>query len=173
MGRMIVFSGHRIDAPGRLVPRFPQRCVDAVASWIGSQLNHGDRAISALADGGDILFAEACRALGLAHHVILPLPPNDFLAASVAPGEWQSRFRHLWDTTPEHQREVLVAHGSDPFDAGNRAMIDHALERPGPRLMLAVWDGVPGLPGGTGSMVSLARAGGLPLLSCDPMRIRT
>jgi len=51
-------------------------------------------AIGALAAGADIVIAEAALDAGVPLHVHLPLPPTDFLEASVAPsGErWRDRF---------------------------------------------------------------------------------
>lgn len=51
-------------------------------------------AIGALAAGADIIIAEALIAAGVALHVHLPLPPTEFLAASVEPfgGDWRERY---------------------------------------------------------------------------------
>jgi hypothetical protein len=51
-------------------------------------------AIGALAAGADIAIAEMLLDAGVALHVHLPLPPAEFLAASVAPagGDWKERY---------------------------------------------------------------------------------
>lgn len=51
-------------------------------------------AIGALAAGADIVIAEAALEAGVPLHAHLPLPPTEFLAASVAPsgGDWRERF---------------------------------------------------------------------------------
>jgi len=51
-------------------------------------------AIGALAAGADIVLAEMLLDAGVALHVHLPLPPTEFLAASVAPAgdDWKQRY---------------------------------------------------------------------------------
>ncbi len=51
-------------------------------------------AIGALAAGADIIFAEAALDAGIPLHAHLPLPPTEFLAASVAPAgaDWKERY---------------------------------------------------------------------------------
>lgn len=51
-------------------------------------------AVGALAAGADIALAEMLLDAGVALHVHLPLPPAEFLAASVAPagGDWKQRY---------------------------------------------------------------------------------
>jgi hypothetical protein len=169
MPRVVIFSGHRIDAPSRPEPRFPASREQAVRDWIRSRLRPGDIGISSLADGGDILFAEACRAAGLVHHLVLPLPLDAFLATSVtAPGDWQDRFHRIWGATQPTHRTVLQDPGEAPFDACNRAMIALGQTCPPPRLLLALWDGLAGRPGGTASMVALAREAGMDVETFDP-----
>jgi hypothetical protein len=169
MPRVILFSGHVIDAPTRPVPRFPPSREPAARDWIRSRLRPGDIGISSLADGGDILFAEACRDAGLVHQLVLPLPPDAFLATSVvAAGDWQDRFHRIWNTTDPAYRTVLQDPGEAPFDACNRALIALGQTCPPPRLLLALWDGKPGLPGGTASMIALAHAAGMAVETFDP-----
>ena len=168
MPRLLIFSGHRIDPPDATNPRFPPREEQPARDWLNVQLHSTDTAISSLADGGDILFAETCRAKGLAHHVFLPSPPEAFLETSVAE-PWRDRFRRIWDATPPDRRTILPDPGADPFDACNRAMIAFALTFPPPRLLLAIWDGKPGLAGGTASMVTLAKASEIRVRTYNPL----
>lgn len=165
-----VFSGHRIDDPGRPTPRFPDARIAVVRGWISERIAPGDLCLSSLANGADILFAEACRAAGADHHIVLPSNPDRFIETSVrtaTPGDWVARFRAIWDATPARHRHVLGT--TDDYDACNRALIAMALEAPPPRRLLAVWDGIDtGRPGGTGSMVTLAREAGLEVEILDP-----
>lgn len=164
------FSGHRIDDPGRPTPRFPDARIPAVRAWISARVAPGDLCLSSLANGADILFAEACRSAGADHHIVLPSGPYRFIETSVrteADGDWVARFRAIWDATPARRRHVLGT--TDDYDACNRALIAMALEAAAPRRLLAVWDGIDtGRPGGTGSMVALAREAGLEIETVDP-----
>lgn len=166
--RTVLFSGHRIDPPDAPKPRFPSHRERAVQDWLAGQLRPEDIAISSLADGGDILFAEACRAKGLIHHILLPLPPEAFLDTSVAE-PWRDRFHRIWNATPPDRRTVLPDPGRDPFDACNRAMIALGLTFPPPRLLLVIWSGKPGRRGGTASMVALAHHAGIEVRWFDPL----
>ena len=64
MPSVLIFSGHRIDAPDRLKARFPARVENAVSKAIGKAINElsPSYAIASASNGGDILFLEACRA---------------------------------------------------------------------------------------------------------------
>lgn len=67
---VLLFSGHMIDAPDRLVPRFPANKEPIAASRIAEALDTlgaGDRdlALTQGACGGDLLFTEACLARGV------------------------------------------------------------------------------------------------------------
>ena len=164
----VLFSGHRIDPPGAPTPRFPLHREGAARDWLAAQLRPGDIAISSLADGGDILFAEACRAKGLQHHIFLPSPSEAFLDTSVAE-PWRSRFHRIWDTTPPDCRTILPDPGADPFDACNRAMVVFGETFHMPRILMTIWDGKPGPAGGTASMVALALALGIHVQRFDPL----
>ena len=168
-----VFTGHRIDEPDRPAPRFPASRAPVVATWIAVHIAPNGPCLSSLASGGDILFAEACRAAGCVHDVVLPFGPDRFLESSVAteaPGDWEARFRRLWDETPPQRRHVLAPEPEgNPYDACNRALIRMARAAPGPHRLLAVWDGADsGRPGGTSSMIALARESGFTVETFDP-----
>ena len=83
MSKVILFTGHRIYAPDRTKPRFPairaQRAAQDIAAAIPDDTKIG---ISSAANGGDILFFEACTTRSIPCQIILPLPPERFLATS-------------------------------------------------------------------------------------------
>lgn len=94
--RVLVFTGHMIDAPGAAAPRFPPALEGAVAEALARRLDAlqaGFGYVSA-ACGGDLLFIEAMQARGAEVHITLPFARDDFLATSVAfAGEaWVARF---------------------------------------------------------------------------------
>lgn len=102
--RVLVFTGHMIDAPGREKPRFPpdkegsarqelRKVVEAeMASEEGVAFG-----IAGGASGGDILFHEVCAELGVPTQLYLALNPKLYVKASVSPAgtEWEERFRRL------------------------------------------------------------------------------
>jgi hypothetical protein len=96
--RVIAFSGHMIDAPGRATPRFPAYLERAVKAAL-------DQALVALvpaegftqaACGADLLFCESMLGCGQEINIVLPFALDDFIQQSVAlagPG-WVGRFEH-------------------------------------------------------------------------------
>ena len=103
--RVLIFTGHMIDAPGRAKPRFPadkeaiarQKIKEAVEAEmrIGEGVAFG---IAGGASGGDILFQEVCFELGVPMHLYLALPSGLYVNASVrkAGANWVQRFRDLY-----------------------------------------------------------------------------
>ncbi len=79
--QVLLFSGHMIDAPNRNPPRFPVDKVQLVVERIMQTLDELqtgplDLALTQGANGGDILFAEAClqRGVNPNSHRWQPLP---------------------------------------------------------------------------------------------------
>lgn len=165
MSSAVLFTGHRIDAPDRRTPRFPAPRAATAAQAIAKALpQDAGIGISSAANGGDILFLEACAARAIPCHIILPFPPEEFLRRSVAtdaPGDWKARFHHLWSATPSDHRHILtMPEGADPYAACNDALLAHA-EKLGTPQVIALWDGNTGDgPGGTSDLVTKARARG-------------
>jgi tetratricopeptide (TPR) repeat protein len=173
--RVLVFSGHRIDARGRKRPRFPasseakardmiRRAVVEEQAQAGSQPIMG---FAAGASGGDILFHELCGELGIPTTLLLPLPEDEFAAESVADAgaEWIERFlrltkrvevRHLTglpDWLAENDSYTI-------WQRGNRWILHTAMSLADADITLIVlWDGKGGDgPGGTENMVELAKS---------------
>ena len=173
MSRVALFTGHRIDAPERPKPRFPAshaaHAAQAIAAAIPDDAQIG---LSSAANGGDILFLEACAARAIPCHIILPFPPEEFLRRSVAtdaPGDWEARFRRLWSNTPSDRRNILtVPEGANPYAACNDALLVLADALGAPEV-IALWDGQTGDgPGGTADLVAMARARGWPVTVITP-----
>ena len=114
---VLLFAGHRLDAPGRKVPRFPaaqeatarQALHLAIAAWQtrcgagpGQPAGTGLLGMAGGASGGDILFHEVCADLGVASALYLPMARTPYRQASVqvaatrdsVPG-WVARFNAL------------------------------------------------------------------------------
>ena len=136
--RVVVFSGHMIDKPGRSEERFPPRKENAVRERIAKQLDvwtigAGDVAICGGARGGDILFAELCADRGVGSSLFLPLRESQFLEESVRlpDSDWEQHFFALRDREGVRvllQRERLKSppKGASVFSRNNLWMINTA-----------------------------------------------
>lgn len=91
-----IFSGHMVDHPDRLNPRFPASIVFQVSEAIHKLVKaHSiDIAFTSAATGGDILFIEALEKQQAESHIFLPFKKDDFIQSSIAfAGEsWMRRF---------------------------------------------------------------------------------
>lgn len=172
---VVVFTGHRVDAPDRKEPRFPEACVDAAREAIRKRLEElkPSLGIAAAASGGDILFHEVCEELGIPTEVLLVMPPQRFVNESVADGgqQWIDRYWALIDRkkaaaqfTQLNDDEKLPdwLQRKRQYRVWNRAnlwMLEHALSKSPERLtVLALWNGKEGDgPGGTEDLLAKAR----------------
>jgi hypothetical protein len=177
--RVLVFTGHMIDAPGRKEARFPadreavarQAIFDVVKTEL-AQPGGVKLGIAGGASGGDILFHEVCAELEIPTELFLALPRDQFLATSVTPAgsAWVERFRALYDRLPKHELSAgpeLPAwlRGKKNYDIWQRNnlwMLYNALARGHERLtLIALWDGKSGdAPGGTEHMIETAKSHG-------------
>lgn len=172
----LVFSGHMIDRVGRPDPRFPPAAEPAVARAVADAVavlaaRHGRVApvLAGAACGGDILFHEAGRRLGLVTEVVLALPAEEFRVASVAfaGADWERRYDEVLTGGPVHVIEP--PDGGNPFDAANRQMLTMAEERSEGFTVMVLWDGAGGDgEGGTADMVRRAVAAGGEVVRIDP-----
>ena len=186
--RVLVFSGHRVDAPDRARPRFPAAAVPKATEMIREAIAHehelaGDRPVEGIAggaSGGDIIFHEQCAELGIPTTLLLAMPPPAFAAASVADGgpDWMERFRQLCEQL--EPTEPLSQDGELPdwlaarddysiWERNNRWTLHTALSRADIDVTLIVlWDGKGGDgPGGTRDMFALAEARGVRIVRLD------
>lgn len=173
--KVFLFSGHMIDAPGRPTPRFPADKEPIAARAIADTLarlgaGKDDLAITQGASGGDLLFAEACIALGMHVQLLLPLPEADFIEQSILPATngdaWRERYLAVRDhalTLPNRvMPEVLGPLPKDasgkpmsPFERCNHWLLHSTLSLGIKRgYMICLWNGSGGDgPGGTEHMV--------------------
>jgi class 3 adenylate cyclase/tetratricopeptide (TPR) repeat protein len=162
--KLVVFSGHMIDAPDRRTPRFPAEKEGEVKALLEKQLAAMNAGIgfSSAASGSDILFLEAMIARGGTIHLVLPWPAEEFVKTSVAVGgneAWVDRFERVLSRAASIRilGQLYMPGSATGFEYCNLAM--NGLARIFARSLdleitpLAVWDGYTGAPGGTGSFV--------------------
>ena len=187
---VLVFTGHRIDAPDRQAPRFPADQEVTARGWIREALKNeletsGDRrvlAISGGASGGDILFHEACGELGIESRMFLAIPPKKYIAESVADGgpDWVRRFHDLQEETTtqvlyETKRLPKWLRSREGYGIWQRSnlWLLHSAFAIGSRVtLMALWNHSAGDgPGGTEDMVERAKARGARVVILDARRL--
>src|SRR3954452_5867525 len=162
--KLVIFSGHMIDAPDRRTPRFPPSKEGEIKALLEKQLAAMNAGIgfSSAASGSDILFLEAMIARGGTIHLVLPWPAEEFVKTSVAVagnGDWTKRFEYVLDRAASIRvlGQLYMPGSATGFEYCNLSM--NGLARIFARSLdlditpLAVWDGYTGAPGGTGSFV--------------------
>jgi len=179
---VLVFSGHRLDAPGRKTERFPARAEDRAREMIRDKLDElrsqspgSVVGYAGCASGGDILFHEVCDELDIPTTVLLAGPRSDYVRESVQDGGplWVRRFDTILQKRAERVREftndlqlprwLRSVDGFDVWQHNNLWTLHTALAQGGARVVLiALWNGEPGDgPGGTEHMVrELKKRGG-------------
>jgi len=178
--RVILFTGHRVDAPGRKIPRFPASMEPVARAAIHQAVvrekgnsRGATLGIAGGANGGDILFLEVCEELGIPSEMLLTLPADQFIKASVenADPSWVARFDHqlsIHPNTPILAESEELPHwlafkkGYDIWQRNNLWLLSQALSHPAQqRMLIALWDGATGDgPGGTEHMTTLAKVHG-------------
>ena len=157
--KVVVVSGHMVDAHDRPRPRFPPdqaaRVGEAVRAALDAWGVDGTTTlITGGARGADLIAAEAASERGATVRILLALEPDEFEAASVAleGTDWAERFRRALGTAEVE----VVEHppGADVFERTNARIIEaaRALD-PEPHAVI-VWNGQEGDgPGGTRDFV--------------------
>jgi hypothetical protein len=180
----VLFTGHMIDTAERDAPRFPPRAESAARTAIRRSVRELRDAggtpmvgIAGGASGGDLLFHEVCAELGVATHLRLALPVEEFLAVSVAPaGEgWVERFRQLLKRLGSENIRIMGENDGrnyeDVWSRANLWMVEETVALAPRRTLLALWDGQGGDgPGGTEHLVSIAPSYGIIVAPRIPMQ---
>lgn len=167
--RVLLFSGHMIDAPGRKTPRFPPAMEAQAREAIARQLDaigagSADLAVCSGACGGDLIFAEAALARSVALEVYLPFDVATFARHSIefADGDWRTRFDAVLAESALHlmpaERPPLTE-GQDPYEQTNLWMLEAASRFGTDKVVfIALWNGQGGDgPGGTQHMMETVR----------------
>jgi hypothetical protein len=169
--RVFLFSGHMIDAPGRIRPRFPASRENIAAAAIAGMLDElgvdeNDLAICGGACGGDLLFAEAALQRGCRVELYLQFKEAAFLDASVtfAGRIWMDRY---YAVRAHHRTQVHIQPDElgplpekvNPYERNNLWQLFTALAHGADRVhFIGLWDGGGGAgPGGTQHMVETVR----------------
>jgi hypothetical protein len=188
--RIILFTGHRIDAPGRQKPRFPPDKEDQARAMILKAVS-GEKekttgeflGISGGASGGDILFHEICQELDIPSQMYLVLPKNDYIKKSVADGgpRWVERFKRLFEQkqpkilsdSVDLPRWLRVKKDYSIWQRSNLWMLHSALVLSNDNLtLIALWDGEVGDgPGGTEDMIKRAEDRGATFIHLDARKL--
>lgn len=171
--QVFLFSGHMIDAPDRASPRFPAGKESVAAQHIAAALDAlgagpGDLALAQGANGGDILFLEACRTRGLRLRLMLPFAEPEFIERSVLPvadgASWCERYYSLRAGLADAPRIMPVELGPlprvgrdktmNPYERCNQWLLNTALAWGIDRVrFICLWNGAGGDgPGGTAHM---------------------
>ncbi len=175
LAMVIVFSGHRLDAPGRTPERFPARAEPLARKMIRDKLVAlGQQAAGPIvgyagcASGGDILFHEVCEELAIPTTVLLAGPRDDYVRESVEDGgpDWVRRFDAMVRKHASAVRQLSPdlelprwLRDVDRFTIwqhNNLWILHTALVHGADKVVLvALWNGELGTgPGGTEHMVS-------------------
>lgn len=186
---VLLFTGHLLDSIDRISARFPYRLISEVRRMIADEIKsfrHSEErqiAISSLAAGSDILFAEAAIDAGIPLHIFLPYPPREFVDRSVQyaknqededSDEWITRF----GVSMGRAVSINIAEVKDnlnPYAACNREMLRYAMHFSGQKrdkiLALAMMEnGSERLQGGTADFALEIEAGGIQVRRLWPHR---
>jgi len=161
--KLLLFSGHMTDAPGRAQPRFPAAMERAAAERIEQALDAlaagaADIGLTQGAAGGDLLFVEACLQRNIPVQLLLPLTEPAFIEASIMPSgdgqRWKQRYLDAKAALPWSPRVMPAAPG-DAFEACNQWLLATAVNSGAAELhLMCLWNGAGGDgPGGTAHMV--------------------
>jgi class 3 adenylate cyclase len=147
--RVLHYCGHRIGASSPLRSELETQ----IALAIGDEIERYQPAYAygSLANGADILFAEALLARDIELHVVLPFARDEFVEASVANagGDWSLRFEHCLAAVTDVRYatddaflgdDVLYRYGAEL--AMGLALV-HARFLGAEVRQIAVWDGEP------------------------------
>ncbi len=189
--RVLLFTGHMIDAPDRREPRFPPdkvevgraKIAEAVAAEqeIAGGIAYG---VAGCASGGDILFHQICEASGIQTRIFLAVARELYIRESVAPAgpQWIEEFNRLvavrkvrvLGESTELPRWLQGKPDYNIWQRNNLWNLHNALAAAGGEnvTLIALWNGASGDgPGGTGDMVQKARDRGAKTIILDTKKI--
>lgn len=189
--RVLLFTGHRIDAPGRENPRFPAYREDVARNTIKESVQKEKDIpggvvyrIAGGASGGDTLFHEVCEELGIPTRLYLAIPRDDYVRESVASAgpRWVERFNQLHYKLPvrvlsqsdELPRWLQEKPNHSIWQRNNLWMLHNALADAGGEnvTLIALWNGEKGDgPGGTEDLAQKASERGAKVIILDTKKL--
>ena len=189
--RVLLFTGHMIDAPGRAEPRFPPDKVEVAKQKIAEAVTAEQQlaggiayGIAGAASGGDILFHQVCEAMGIPTRVFLAVPRELYIPESVAPAgpQWIEEFNRLVRSRPvrvlcdskELPRWLQEKPDYNIWQRNNLWNLHNALAAVGGEnvTLIALWNGASGDgAGGTADMVQKAQERGAKTVILDTKKI--
>jgi hypothetical protein len=193
--RLVLFTGHMVDAAERPKEkkRFPRTAeAERIARELISEALLREAAnpggvslgIAGGACGSDILFHDACEAAGIPAVLMLALPPDQFMTASVQHGnaDWVERYRKLCKRLEPRVLQESKAlpdwlaekRGYDIWQRNNLWMMLTALTFHAPNLTLMVLynpDLDPDGPGGTKHLLNEARQRDFKIIELDARKL--
>jgi len=167
--KVVLFSGHMIDAPGRANRRFPPEKEPIAARAIADALRDlgagpADLAICGGACGGDLLFAETALVRRARLELYIPFDEPTFLEESVdfADRDWRARYFAAKAAAVLHVAPNELGplqEGADAYERNNWWMLDSALRFGADKVdFVCLWNGAGGDgPGGTRHMMDEVR----------------
>jgi hypothetical protein len=189
--RVILFTGHMIDAPNRAEPRFPPTKVDVAREKIAEAVAAEQKisggiayGVAGCASGGDIIFHKVCEAMGIPTRIFLALPRELYIRASVAPAgpDWVEDFNRLLRLRPYRvlceSEELPTWLQEKPnyniWQRNNLWNLHNALAAVGGEnvTLIALWNGTSGdAAGGTADMVQKAQDRGAKTIILNTKKI--
>jgi hypothetical protein len=193
--RVILFTGHMLDAPGRdkdkaRFPNTPEAVAAArkmIEKAVKEEMNENGGVsfgIAGGACGSDILFHEVCNALNIPTQLLLALPEAQFQAESVNRGgvDWVMRYQQLCQrVTPrvladskDLPRWLSGRRGYDIWQRNNLWMMFNALATQARNLtLIALYNRErdPDGPGGTAHIVNVAANWGFKTVELDARQL--
>lgn len=158
---VVLFTGHIVDRPGRVPPRFPADSPElesAILQAINDRLEkyHAGFGFSSAAAGSDLLFLKALAGKNIESHIVLPYNKDQFVPDSVdIPGctDWKDLFDSTFENLKKKEKisyasDWPIGNGSYSFYYANQIALGLALLRARQLdtdlIPIAVWDGKPG-----------------------------
>ncbi|MDX1591117.1 MAG: hypothetical protein R3283_04085 [Balneolaceae bacterium] len=145
--RSLIFTGHLIDRADRKEKRFTEDMLDSarnlIQTYLDEEMRHDapDMAITSLAAGGDMIFADEVLKRNIPLYVFLPFEKERFIQESVAykksksskkGPDWTGEFNRILQ---QADRLIIVQESKDeninPFVACNQSMLEFALSEAG------------------------------------------
>jgi len=149
--RVLIFTGHLIDAAGREEKRFPVEMLEdarkLIRIYLDEEIRHDapDVAVTSLGAGGDMIFADEALKSGIPLIVFLPFEKERFLEESVSykkmereggNSRWSKEFERILEQADRVMYSSEDSREINPFEACNNAMRDYALAEAGGELEL-------------------------------------